>query len=68
MRSAWVHTFLKRFARLAWSLRHVIELEGQGIGFHNFIESVDTTTPGGKLVFHIFGALAEFEARDRHRN
>ncbi len=31
------------------------------IGFHSVTESVDTTTPGGKLVFHIFGALAEFE-------
>jgi len=37
------------------------ELEGQGIGFHSVTESVDTTTPGGTLVFHIFGALAEFE-------
>jgi DNA invertase Pin-like site-specific DNA recombinase len=37
------------------------ELEGQGIGFQSVTEAIDTTTPGGKLVFHIFAALAEFE-------
>ena len=54
-----------RLDRLGRSLRHLIdlmtELEGQGIGFQSITESIDTTTPGGKLVFHIFGALAEFE-------
>lgn len=35
--------------------------EGQGVGFQSITEAIDTTTPGGKLVFHIFGALAEFE-------
>jgi DNA invertase Pin-like site-specific DNA recombinase len=54
-----------RVDRLGRSLKHLIELmnesEGQAIGFHSVTESVDTTTPGGKLVFHIFGALAEFE-------
>jgi DNA invertase Pin-like site-specific DNA recombinase len=61
-----------RLDRLGRSLRHLIELmaelEGQGIGFQSVTESIDTTTPGGKLVFHIFGALAEFERnliRDR---
>ena len=34
---------------------------GKRIGFQSVTESIDTTTPGGKLVFHIFGALAEFE-------
>ena len=33
----------------------------RGVGFKSIAESIDTTTPGGKLVFHIFGALAEFE-------
>jgi len=33
----------------------------RGVGFKSLTESIDTTTPGGKLVFHIFGALAEFE-------
>jgi len=48
-----------RLDRLGRSLKHLIELMGalddQGIGFHSVTESVDTTTPGGKLVFHIFG-------------
>jgi hypothetical protein len=33
----------------------------QGIGFKSLTEQIDTTTPGGKLIFHVFGALAEFE-------
>ena len=51
--------------RLGRSLPHLIEtvrsLEERGIGFKSLREQVDTTTPGGKLVFHLFGALAEFE-------
>jgi len=51
--------------RLARSLRQLIdtieELEKQGIGFRSLTENIDTTNSGGKLVFHIFGALAEFE-------
>jgi DNA invertase Pin-like site-specific DNA recombinase len=61
-----------RLDRLGRSLKHLIELltelEQAGIGFHSLQEAIDTTTPGGKLVFHIFGALAEFERnliRDR---
>jgi DNA invertase Pin-like site-specific DNA recombinase len=61
-----------RLDRLGRSLKHLIELmaelEGQGIGFQSVTEAIDTTTPGGNLVFHIFGALAEFERnliRDR---
>ena len=54
-----------RLDRLGRSLRHLIdlmtELEGLGIGFQSVTEQIDTTSPGGKLVFHIFGALAEFE-------
>ena len=54
-----------RLDRLGRSLRHLIdlltELEGEGIGFQSVTEAIDTTSPGGKLVFHIFGALAEFE-------
>lgn len=54
-----------RLDRLGRSLRHLIELmaelEKRGIGFQSITEAIDTTTPGGKLVFHIFGALAEFE-------
>ncbi len=51
--------------RLARSLRQLIdtieELEKKGIGFKSLTENIDTTTSGGRLVFHIFGALAEFE-------
>jgi DNA invertase Pin-like site-specific DNA recombinase len=36
-------------------------LADRGIGFRSLQESIDTTTPGGKLVFHVFAALAEFE-------
>jgi DNA invertase Pin-like site-specific DNA recombinase len=54
-----------RLDRLGRSLRHLIELltelERAGIGFLSVTEAIDTTTSGGKLVFHIFGALAEFE-------
>jgi DNA invertase Pin-like site-specific DNA recombinase len=54
-----------RLDRLGRSLRHLIEtitgLANRGIGFKSITESIDTTTSGGKLVFHIFGALAEFE-------
>jgi DNA invertase Pin-like site-specific DNA recombinase len=54
-----------RLDRLGRSLKHLIELmaelESERIGFQSVTESIDTTTPGGKLVFHIFGALAEFE-------
>src|SRR3989440_6392590 len=54
-----------RLDRLGRSLRHLIEvvtaLEKRGIGFKSLTESIDTTTSGGKLIFHIFGALAEFE-------
>jgi DNA invertase Pin-like site-specific DNA recombinase len=54
-----------RLDRLGRSLKHLIELmaelEAQKVGFHSLQESIDTTTPGGKLIFHIFGALAEFE-------
>jgi DNA invertase Pin-like site-specific DNA recombinase len=51
--------------RLGRSLRHLIDtvraLEDRGVGFRSLQEQVDTTTPGGRLVFHVFGALAEFE-------
>lgn len=54
-----------RLDRLGRSLKHLIELvnalEERGIGFQSLQESIDTMTSGGKLIFHIFGALAEFE-------
>src|SRR5436305_7165128 len=51
--------------RLGRSLKHLIEtittLNNRKIGFKSLTENIDTTTSGGKLIFHIFGALAEFE-------
>jgi len=54
-----------RLDRLGRSLKHLIELvqelSQKKVGFRSLQESIDTTSPSGKLVFHIFGALAEFE-------
>lgn len=51
--------------RLARSLKDLVEivhdLNQRGVGFKSLTESIDTTSSGGRLVFHIFGALAEFE-------
>ena len=54
-----------RLDRLGRSLPHLIDtvrsLADRGIGFKSVQEAIDTTTPGGRLVFHVFAALAEFE-------
>jgi DNA invertase Pin-like site-specific DNA recombinase len=54
-----------RLDRLGRSLKDLIEivttLEQRGIGLKSLQESMDTTTPGGKLIFHVMAALAEFE-------
>lgn len=54
-----------RLDRLGRSLKHLIEiitaLNEKSIGFKSITENIDTTTSGGKLIFHIFGSLAEFE-------
>src|SRR3954464_7694178 len=51
--------------RLGRSLPHLIEtvtaLSNRGVGFRSLTEAIDTTTPGGRLIFHIFGALGQFE-------
>ena len=51
--------------RLGRSMSHLIEkigeLAARGIGFRSLTENIDTTTPGGMLVFNIFGSLAQFE-------
>jgi len=61
-----------RLDRLGRSLRHLIDtvtaLDERGVGFCSLRESIDTTTAGGRLVFHLFGVLAQFEReiiRDR---
>jgi DNA invertase Pin-like site-specific DNA recombinase len=54
-----------RLDRLGRTLKQLIELvndlNSRGVGFKSLTENIDTTTSGGKLIFHIFGALAEFE-------
>ncbi len=56
---------LWRLDRWGRSLQDLIsnasELEKMGVGFMSLTESIDTGTPAGKMIFHIFGALAEFE-------
>lgn len=61
-----------RLDRLGRSLPHLIEtigaLEARGVGFRSLTEAIDTTTSGGRLIFHVFGALGQFERdliRDR---
>jgi DNA invertase Pin-like site-specific DNA recombinase len=54
-----------RLDRLGRSLKELIELvnglKERGVGFKSLRENLDTTTPGGKLVFHVFASIAEFE-------
>ena len=54
-----------RLDRLGRSLRHLVEtvnaLAGRGVAFASLQEGIDTTTSTGRLIFHIFAALAEFE-------
>lgn len=54
-----------RLDRVGRSLKHLIDtvtsLDEREIGFHSIHENIDTTTATGRLVFHIFAALAEFE-------
>src|SRR5947209_5751862 len=54
-----------RLDRLGRSLKHLIDtitdLNNRKIGFKSIQENIDTSTSGGKLIFHMFGALAEFE-------
>jgi DNA invertase Pin-like site-specific DNA recombinase len=51
--------------RLGRNLPHLIEtvaaLEKRGVGFRSITEAIDTTTPSGRLVFHLFAALGQFE-------
>lgn len=51
--------------RLGRSMTHLLqvvaELEGRGVGFRSLTETINTTTPTGRLVFHLFGALGQFE-------
>lgn len=61
--------------RLGRSLRDLLdkvhEMETRGVGFKSLSESIDTTSPGGRLLFHVLGSLAQFErdlVRERTRD
>ena len=57
-----------KYDRLARSLKDLLEIveaiRDHGAGFRSLAEDIDTTTPAGRLVFHVFASIAEFE-RDR---
>ena len=54
-----------KYDRLARSLPQLLEIvrriEAKGAGFRSLAEDIDTTTPAGRLIFHVFGSIAEFE-------
>ena len=54
-----------KYDRLARSLRDLIDIveviRERGAGFRSIGEDIDTTTPTGRLIFHVFGSIAEFE-------
>ncbi len=54
-----------KYDRLARSLKNLIDIveaiRERGAGFRSLGEDIDTTTPAGRLVFHVFGSIAEFE-------
>ena len=54
-----------RLDRLGRSVKHLIEtiaaLEERGVGFKSLSEGIDTTSPGGRLVFHVLAAISQFE-------
>jgi DNA invertase Pin-like site-specific DNA recombinase len=53
---------LDRLGRSFLELLEMVEkMERRGVGFRSLTEGFDTTTPGGRLLFHVLGALAEFE-------
>lgn len=61
-----------RLDRLARSLKHLLEvveiLESRGVGLCSLTESIDTSSPGGRLILQVFGAISQFERdliRDR---
>ena len=57
-----------KYDRLARSLRDLLDIveaiRSRGAGFRSLAEEIDTTTPAGRLIFHVFASIAEFE-RDR---
>jgi DNA invertase Pin-like site-specific DNA recombinase len=53
---------LDRLGRSLSHLLHIVtELQARGVAFRSLTEQMDTTTPHGELLFHVFGALAQYE-------
>jgi len=56
---------VSKYARLARSLRDLLDLveaiKDRGAGFRSLAEDIDTTTPAGRLIFHVFASIAQFE-------
>ena len=54
-----------KYDRLARSLRDLLDLveviKERGVGFRSLAEDIDTTTPAGRLIFHVFASIAQFE-------
>jgi DNA invertase Pin-like site-specific DNA recombinase len=54
-----------KYDRLARSLKDLLEIvdqiQAQGAGFRSIGEDIDTTSPAGRLVFHVFASIAQFE-------
>ncbi len=54
-----------KYDRLARSLKDLLEIveqvQAKGAGFRSLAEDIDTTTPAGRLVFHVFASIAQFE-------
>lgn len=54
-----------KYDRLARSLRDLLDIveaiKARGAGFRSLAEDIDTTTPAGRLVFHVFASIAQFE-------
>ena len=54
-----------KYDRLARSLRDLLEIveaiNARGAGFRSLAEDIDTTTPAGRLIFHVFASIAQFE-------
>ena len=57
-----VVTKYDRLSRSLQDLLSIVEAVGaQGAGFRSLAEDIDTTTPAGRLVFHVFASIAQFE-------
>lgn len=54
-----------KYDRLARSLRDLLDIveaiQSRGAGFKSLAEDIDTTTPAGRLIFHVFASIAQFE-------